>query len=198
MREHFTSGVLIRDALIAGDLALARWNATWLAEREPEPDVASWSPSMTDLRARARQVAEAQDLPAAAAATAELAAECGRCHATNGVSPRFAERDPRVPASGRRPHMLEHQFAAEQMWGGLIGANEAAWKKGAEGLAVAPLGQEEILENASATQRITALAGDVHALGAEGANASTWPQRATVYGRLLATCATCHAETVRR
>jgi cytochrome c553 len=198
MREHFKSGVLIRDALIAGDLALAQWNANWLVEHEPEPDNASWSPSVTDLRARARKIAEAPDLATAAAATAELAAVCGRCHQANGVSPRFALSDVRVPASGVRPHMLEHQWAAEQMWAGLVGANEDTWNKGVTGFAGAPLGQEEIFENASATQHITALAADVHTIGAEGAKAQGWPERANVYGRLLATCATCHVETSRR
>lgn len=198
MRDHFTSGVLVRDALIAGDLALAQWNATWLAEREPEPAIAEWGPSVTELRARARAVAAAPDLERAAAAAADLALECGRCHQANGVSPRFVVADVRVPASGPGPHMLEHQWAAERLWEGLIGANAETWTRGVAELAGAPLGQDEIFPNASATQRITKLAADVHALGAEGGKAQTWPARATVYGRLLATCATCHTETVSR
>lgn len=198
MRDHFTSGVLIRDALIAGDLALAKWNATWLAEHEPDPGIESWSPLMTDLRARARKIVEAPDLATAAAATAGLALECGRCHKANGASPRFVESDPRVAASGPRPHMLEHQWAAERMWEGLIGANETTWNTGVAGLAVAPLGQDEIFANATATQRIAALAAEVHSLGADGGKVQTWSERATVYGHLLATCATCHAETISR
>lgn len=198
MRDHFKSGVLIRDALIAGDLALAQWNATWLAEHEPDPGIESWSPLMTDLRARARKIAEAPDLATAAAATAGLALECGRCHKANGASPRFVESDPRVAASGPRPHMLEHQWAAERMWEGLIGANETTWNRGVTGLAVAPLGQDEIFTNATATERIAALAADVHTLGADGKRVQSWPERATVFGHLLATCATCHAETISR
>lgn len=198
MREHFKAGVLVRDALISGDLALAQWNATWLAEREPEPDIVSWSPSINELRVRARAIAEAPDLAAAATATAELAVECGRCHQVNGASPRLVEDDPRIPASGRRPHMLEHQWAAQRLWDGLIGASAATWNRGAAGLATAPLGQDEILDNATATPRIAALAADVHALGAEGRRAQTWSERATVYGRLLATCATCHAALAPR
>jgi hypothetical protein len=105
MRDHFKAGVLVRDALIAGDLELAKWNAIWLAEREPEPDVTGWSPSMNELRARARRIAEASDVTTACAATADLALECGRCHQANGASPRFVVTDRRVAASGRRPHM---------------------------------------------------------------------------------------------
>jgi hypothetical protein len=193
MQDHFTAVVLVRDALIAGNLELAKWNGSFLAQREPDPAVASWSMYVDHLRERAAELADAPTLAAAAAASAGLALECGRCHAANAATPTFPTVDRRIAASGTRPHMLRHQWAAEQMWDGMIGPSEARWNDGVAELAEAPLGQDEIFANATAAPAIAELAADVHALGEEGRGAKTWDDRAAVYGRLLATCAACHA-----
>jgi len=193
MKDHFTAVVLVRDALIVGNLELAKWNASFLATRERDPAVASWSVYVDHLREQAAKVNDAPSLAAAAAASTELALECGRCHAANGVTPVFPTVDRRVAASGPRPHMLRHQWAAEQMWDALIGPSEQRWYAGVTELAEAPLGQDEIFANASAVPAIAKLAADVHALGDEGRKATTWSDRADVYGRLLATCASCHS-----
>jgi hypothetical protein len=193
MKDHFTAVGLVRDALIVGNLELAKWNASFLAKREPDPAIASWSLYVDHLREQAAKVAEAPTLIAAAAASTELALECGRCHAANSVTPAFASVDRRIPASGTRPHMLRHEWAAEQMWDGLIGPSEARWNAGTSELAEAPLGQDEIFANATATPAIARIATDVHALGAEGRKATTWTERAAIYGRLLASCAACHS-----
>ena len=107
----------------------------------------------------------------------------------------------KLPAHKRQvwnlAHMLRHQWAAEQMWDGLIGPSEARWNDGVTELAEAPLGQDEIFANATATPAIGKLATDVHALAAEGRKATTWDDRAAVYGRLLASCAACHAAIPR-
>ena len=193
MKDHFTAVVLVRDALIVGNLELAKWNASFLATRERDPAVASWSVYVDHLREQAAKVNDAPSLAAAAAASTELALECGRCHAANGVTPVFPTVDRRVAASGPRPHMLRHQWAAEQMWDALIGPSEQRWYAGVTELAEAPLGQDEIFANASAIPAIAKLATDVHALGDEGRKATTWSERANVYGRLIATCASCHS-----
>lgn len=197
MRDHFTAVVLVRDALIAGNLELVRWNATFLAEREPDPSVASWSQYVAQLRERAAKVAGATTLPSAAMASTELALECGRCHAANAATPVFPALDRRVDASGTRPHMLRHQWAAEQMWNGLIGPSEERWNAGVAELAEAPLAPEEIAANATVLPAIAELGEDVHALGAQGSKATTWNERAEIYGRLLATCASCHSGSPR-
>jgi len=193
MQDHFTAVVHVRDALIVGNLELAKWNASFLAQREPDPAVASWSAYVDRLRENAAKVAETATLEAAALASTELVLECGRCHAANGVTPRFPATDERVAASGTRPHMLRHQWAVQQMWDGLIGPSEERWKAGVGELAEAPLGQDEVFSNATAAASIVKRAEDVHALGAEGGKVTSWPDRAAVYGRLLATCAGCHA-----
>jgi hypothetical protein len=193
MKDHFTAVVVIRDALIVGNLELAKWNASFLAKHEPDPAVASWSMYVDQLRERAVKVADAPTLAAATAASTELAVECGCCHAANAVTPVFPTVDRRVAASGARPHMQRHQWAAEQMWDGLIGPSEARWNDGVAELAETPLGQDEIFTNASATPEIAKLATDVHALGAEGRKATSWNERAAIYGRLLTSCAACHS-----
>jgi len=197
MKDHFTAVVLVRDALIVGNLELAKWNASFLAKQEPDPAVASWSLYVDHLREQAARVAEAPTLAAATGASTALALECGRCHAANGVSPSFPAVDRRAAASGPGPHMRRHEWAAEQMWDGLVGPSEERWNDGVRELAEAPLAQEEILANATVAPSIAKLATDVHALGGEGGKATTWDDRAAVYGRLLATCAACHSAIPR-
>ncbi len=193
MKDHFTTVIIIRDALIVGNLKLAKWNASFLAKHESDSALASWIMHVDQLRALATKVADAPSLEVATTASAELAVECGRCHAANAVTPVFPTVDRRVPASGFRPHMQRHQWAAEQMWDGLIGPSETRWNDGVAELAETPLGQDSIFTSASATPEITKLATDVHALGAEGRKATSWNERAAIYGRLLTSCAACHA-----
>lgn len=197
MKDHFTAVVVVRDALIVGNFELAKWNASFLAQKEPDPAVASWSMYVDHLRAKAAKVADAPTLEAAAVASTELALECGRCHAANAVTPVFPTLDRRVAASGTRPHMLRHQWAAEQMWNGLIGPSEEQWNDGVGELAEAPLGQDELFSNATPTPAIVKVATDVHALGEEGRKATTWDARAAIFGRMLSSCATCHSAIPR-
>ena len=197
MKDHFTAVVLVRDALIVGNVELAKWNASFLAQREPDPAVASWSMYVDHLREQAAKVADASTLAAVATASTELALECGRCHAANGITPAFPTVDRRVAASGTRPHMQRHQWAAEQMWDGLIGPSEARWNDGVAELAEAPLGQDELFSNATPTPAIVKVATDVHALGEEGRKATTWDARAAIFGRMLSSCATCHSAIPR-
>ena len=193
MQDHFKAVVLVRDALIAGNVDLTKWNASWIAERQPSPAIQSWSLYVDHLRERALAIVAGKTLDDVAHATASLGVECGNCHAANRVSLTIPRVDQRESASGTRPHMLRHQWAAEQMWIGLVTPSEATWNAGVAELAEAPLGQENILPNASVTPAIVQLAADVHAIGGEGARATTWEERAALYGRLVTTCASCHS-----
>jgi cytochrome c553 len=193
MKDHFTAVVLVREALIAGNVELAKLIVTWLADPGADPGVPTWSPYIDRMRETATALVAATTIDEAGQATAELALACGGCHSAHDVSPPLAALEPPPAASGTRAHMLRHQGAAARMWNGLIGPSEASWQGGVADLAEAPLGEDEIFENASAAPWITELADEVHDLGARGGKAATWDQRAEIYGRLLATCATCHA-----
>jgi len=194
MQEHFDRIVGIRDGLIAGNLEAAKANALWLVEHETDPAVSSWSEYVVDVRQQAAQVVSASDFEPAAAAAAELAKTCGRCHVAHGVSPALGTPEQPVAASGQVPHMRRHQWAADRMWEGLIGPSETRWQAGVEVLAEAPLTSDEIFTNQSAAPWITELAAQVHELGkqARGAPATAWDTRSAVYGRFLSTCARCH------
>jgi len=194
MQAHFDAIVAVRDALIAGSLDEARAKARWIVENEAEPGIASWGQYVAEIRERAAEVVNASGIEAAAAASAELARACGHCHAGHAVPPELGAAEPPPAASGRVPHMLRHQWAAERMWEGLIGPSEARWKTGAAELAEAPLGSTEILAEQSAAPRITELADQVHSLGEQARQipATAWGTRSAMYGRFLSTCAACH------
>jgi mono/diheme cytochrome c family protein len=194
MQAHFDAIVGIRDALIDGNLESAKQKARWIVENDADPGIASWRESVAEIRRWSADLVHASGIQPAAAAGAELARACGRCHAGNGVSPDLGVVEPPLAASGTVPHMRRHHWAAERMWEGLVGPSEARWNAGTAELAVTPLTPDVILAKQSAAPAITDLANEVHALGkqARGIPATAWDTRSAMYARFLSTCAACH------
>jgi hypothetical protein len=84
--------------------------------------------------------------------------------------------------------MALHVYAAYWMGYGLLAPDERAWIRGAEVLATAPL-------DASPENREAEAA--VHALAVRAGTTEGWSARTTLWGELLAECASCHREVAR-
>lgn len=194
MQAHFDAIVRIRDALIAGDIKSAKTAAQWIIDNDQDPGIEAWRESVAEIRQWSRDMVRASKIETAAAAGAELARACGRCHAANGVSPDLgaAKLPPKAP--GLVPDMQRHNWAAERMWEGLIGPSESRWNAGIAELAKAPLTSDTIVATKSADPSIAELAQQVNALGEEarGIPATAWDTRGAIYARYLSTCAACH------
>jgi mono/diheme cytochrome c family protein len=196
MQEHLVRVNAIRDAILASDLESLREPAIWLADHEPLPDTELvYEPFMLALRQQAADIAVATDIEMAAAATARIAVACGNCHRAVSVEPDLGQsKDP--PAwSDLASHMQRHSWAVDRLWEGLIGPSDIAWSRGIRMLADAPLlGVEPAWDDTDATG--DELARRVHELGVDAAAALTPEARITIYKKMLATCAECHASAL--
>jgi hypothetical protein len=191
MHARYEAARRVELAIAFGNLERARAEARSIATLE-EPDVLpAWQPYFGDVRAAARRVDDAKDLVTAAKAAGALGGECARCHLASGAKVKFARQ--LAPTEDRRlaAQMLTHQWAAARMWEGVIGPSDERWLEGARLLAKAPL-------TITAESGELGIADDVARVRmlARRALTAKQPERAELYGELLATCAHCHG-TVR-
>jgi hypothetical protein len=118
---------------------------------------------------------------------------CGDCHRALNRGPQFARAN--QPVSSDQPMtgaMLRHRWAADQMWDGLIGPSDSAWRRGTSALQEEATYTELIRPNVPRGDAMRAMAISIRQLGARGQNESDPEQRAILYGRLLTTCTACH------
>jgi hypothetical protein len=193
MQASFWQALAVRDAVIAGDVVLARKQAALLeAKRFPQlPD--TWRYSVAQMQQSAAEVALAADIDAAAQWTATIAVACGNCHRYSGEVPAFAgRRAPEVAPAEETlaDRMQRHARIADDLWTGLLGS-EAAWRRGANSLNEAPP-QPTSADAASVDEAFALELNQIKALGIQALMARTLERRAVVYGDLIARCAHCH------
>jgi hypothetical protein len=85
--------------------------------------------------------------------------------------------------------MARHRWAADRLWEGLVGGDDAPWQAGLEVLAAAPLRWPELGERKGLARLLQRLAEQARQRGATAGPA----ERATTYGEMAVTCAACHA-----
>ena len=192
MHARFAAAKAIEQSIVTGNLAQVRAQAHSIATLDEPDALPEWTPYLEGVRRSARTLESAEDVVVAAGDAAALARECARCHTAIGAKPAFSA-SPRPDGGKRLQHtMTAHHWAAARMWEGVIGPNDQRWKSGAELLASAPLtitAESSILGIADDVSRIHLLATRAQKLGAQD-------DRVELFGRLLATCAHCHA-TIR-
>ena len=191
MREHFSKGAAIRDAVIRADLAGVREPAKWLADHPQEDLPDSAQPQILEMRRLAAVVAAAKDLPQAARGAARLAAACGACHTAIDVTPTLMAAMPRREDETLAGHMRKHYRAADLLYRGLVVPSEHSWNTGAAALTGDPT-ELELRRGSTARPEIEALAKRLHGLAQEAGKAGDPKARSDVYGRMLETCSDCH------
>lgn len=193
MHGHYRRATEAREALIRGDIEVAREHMRWLAthsEGDALPE--ALQPRLAAMQADAASFAEATTLTEAGQALARTSVRCGECHTESGGG--FHAALPPLPAGDTRvAHMQRHRWAAERMWEGLVTADVEQFAAGTDALHEVPLHEDELPTSEGAPpERLAALSSLVHELGTEAETATDWPARASIYGRYLATCAACH------
>ena len=192
MDEHWEQSTAVRDALIHGDLRRAQKQAGRLADRLPLVIPRAAGISQESVRGRAEAIAQAQDVAAASEQLGYLAQACGECHTSVGVELRLEEAPRPSLEHDLVSEMARHQWAAEQMWMGLVAGQPERFE-----LAVGVLGPATL-----SVSRLDVRVGDgdreagrlerrVHAL-AKVSSAPSQRAQPSLYGQIIATCATCH------
>lgn len=193
MRGHYGRARSAHDALIRADMDQARADMAWLATHEEgEALPENLRPLLAAMQAEAARFAEATTLTEAGTALARTLVHCGTCHSTAGDGPTIAE----VPMPmGEEPadRMRRHRWASDRMFDGLVTANVEMFRSGNAALTSAPLTRDDLPATAPQPEdQVVALTTHVRDLGAEAAAAADDATRASIYGRYLATCGTCH------
>lgn len=191
MGEHFGKLVEVRDALVAGRLEKARPPARALAEHRPEAMPAEWLPFILHMREAAHVVAEAESLERAASGTGALARSCGACHDALDAQIQWIETSPPPAAEDAAAKMRKHRWAADRLWEGVTLPSEEAWLRGVEAFVDLPECSLDPTQEVDRV-RIDRIREQTAALEDEARRAQDLDTRATVYGRLLATCGACH------
>ena len=183
----------IEAALIFGEIEAASASARWLAARPDHPDLPRVILGPTeDIRAFARTLLRSGSIEDAARSASEIAAACGRCHAAAGVVPLPAVTDSLASGSDPAARMSRLAWTVDRMWEAMVAADDERWAGGVSVLEGTSLVQDE-----GPDSREMLLAGRLQELGSE-ARAAIPERRAAVYGRILSTCAGCHALTGSR
>lgn len=192
MHQRFTAAQRLELAVVHGDLDGAHADARELTELDEPEALARWQPYFAGIRDAARQIEATPGIVGAARLTATLGRRCARCHEAIGARIAFPV-EPTPPGDPKLVlQMVRHQWAAEQMWQGLIGPSDARWRAGARALSQAPL---DIVAQAVTPSsdldiddvaRVRLYARRAETTGGQDA-------RADLFGTMLGTCAHCHA-----
>lgn len=190
MQEHWDAGNALQHAMERGDLEAARAAAARIADVGDIPGL-TWdaSPYLREMRLKAEEIRDAADFQEAAAATGTLAASCGRCHGRAEAGPR-PEGTATAPSAGEdtRAHMIQHAWAMDRMWEGLVVPSTDRWRAGARVLAEQPVSAHGV------PSEVALISARVHELGRQALEDRTPAERAARFGALLNDCAGCHAE----
>jgi hypothetical protein len=192
MHARFAAANRMQEAIAFSDLERARAEAHDIAALDESEVSLTWQPYFDSVRDAAHQVELSSNLVDAARLTATLGQRCANCHVA--IAARVAFPVVPRPADGPKPavQMPGHQWAAAQMWHGLIGPSEEHWIAGARALATVRL--------TIVAQSVTPASGlDVDDLARirlyanRALTARPQDARAELFGTLLTTCTHCHA-----
>jgi cytochrome c553 len=196
MPSHFADVLEIHSALISGATGDAQSAARELLAQRPPVMLEEWTPYVYGMEEAARHVAEADNLAAAASAASELVESCGRCHLALGVKLTMTVSDPPPAEGDAAAIMRRHKWAFDRLWEGLVLPSERAWSLGAAAFvdlpycAQAPTAERDDDAVLRAHETLVGLEQTAR-------EAKSWSARAGVYGQMLPTCSTCHAELDR-
>ena len=193
MRQHFDLAMAVHEALVRGELAVARQKASDLAARPDPQDLPdSAAPYLATMRLAAARAAAADQVEDLAAASAAMLATCGDCHRAVGTMPAHA-LPPSPTIGGQVGHMLTHQQAVDLMVQGLTVPSAWLWENGAVALERAPLRKIASAANQKLSKDLLEAEQRVHYLATRARFAADQRSRVYVYGELAQSCATCHS-----
>jgi hypothetical protein len=193
MHENLARVTTMQEAVIRGDVEAAVEPARWIADQQPTAGLpAGQEAVLADLKKSAAVVAEAKDFKNAATATAMVISYCGTCHAAAKVSPSVPEAPKPVADGPLAAHMMEHQWATDLLYEGLVIPSEERWQKGLSAMEGTPLAEKNLPKDAKLTKEVTALEKKVHELAAKAKSATDIGTKVAFYGEYIGGCAGCH------
>ena len=193
MHEQLARVTTMQEAVIRGDIEAAVEPARWIADHQETAGLPAGQESvLVDMKKSAAVVAEAKDFKNAATATAMVISYCGACHAAAKITAAIPEV-PRPAADGPLPaHMIEHQWATDLLYQGLVIPSGQRWEKGLAAMEGTPLTEKDLPKDAKLTQDVAALEKKVHELAAKAKATTDIGMKVAFYGEYIGGCAGCH------
>jgi cytochrome c553 len=189
MRGHLGDLRAIERMLVHGHLADAKALAFMLTKREADPGMAPLAADARQAVEIARGLAAARSIDEALRYEARVAETCAECHLHAQKLPVFpppAVVPPELPTPAAR--MARHQWAADRLWEGLVGAEDDRWRIGLDVLSRTPPPFSPLTDAPALADNLQERARKALAARAT----ETLEERATTYGEILVTCAACH------
>ena len=190
MEEHYVVAIGAHDMLIAGDLERFRTQFDSLSSQElPSNAPEAWRAPHGHMQKAAETAKQAMTLEEAATSMAFVVQACGSCHAANpNRGPVY--RQPSEPeGEDRTAKMKHHQWASERLWEGVTGPSDYAWSRG-----TAALAKSRVFAEGQGTKALLELEQKMRALGEDAKKLTVLADRAKLYGKLLASCGSCHQQ----
>lgn len=193
MPGHFADLLEVHRALIRGSVGDARASAASIVDERPSVMLESWAPYLYATHDAAAAVSAAVDLPTASAAAAELARSCGACHVAQAARlSRTESKPPGIDDADDKAIMRRHEWAFDRLWESLVLPSDTAWQAGVEAFVELPACADDLSgeQDRAAIERARET---VRSYEQAARAAKTLEARAEIYGALLPTCASCHA-----
>jgi hypothetical protein len=192
MHARFTAASRIQQAIAFSDLERARTEAQDIAGLDESDVSLTWQPYFDAVRDAAHQVELSGSVLDAARLTAILGQRCANCHVAIGARVAFPVESRPTDGPKLAVQMPGHQWAAAQMWYGLIGPSDERWIAGARALAT--IRPTNVAQSATPASELDLddLAR-IRLYANRAATALPPDARAELFGTLLTTCTHCHA-----
>ena len=188
MHESFDLVRAIERLLLSGKLDEAKRFATTISQAPDSPAHGAWATHVVAVRDSAAALARVTTVEQGCRAVATLASACAGCHVDTGVAPQFGTFPLPPDKTSVDARMMRHRWAADRLWEGIIGGEDAPWTAGLDVLAAAPLDWAALPERAAFAKTLQQLATT-----ARKQKRATIATRTKAYGEILVTCAGCHA-----
>lgn len=199
MHQHYDDINAIQLAIISGNLVsvrdlAAKARAGFLGEQP-----VGWAPFIERSLASMEMLEVTEDLPMAARLAGTMAGTCGDCHRDQGIE--VVDHEAVAPPREDDPFsdfMIQHRWAADRMWEGIIGPSDSAWQAGAQALATTSLTKEDVGIRLELTQEIETILLQIREDAAAASSTEGAKERQELYGRFLAGCASCHRDMMNQ
>ena len=193
MHEQLARVTTMQEAVIRGDIEAAVEPARWIADHQPTAGLPIGQESvLADMKKQAAVVAEAKDSRNAATATAMVVSYCGTCHAAAKITAAIPEAPRPVADPAVAAHKMDHQWATDLLYQGLVMPSEERWQKGLAAMQGTPLTEKDLPKDAKLTKEIVALEKRVHEMAGKAKTATDLGTKVAFYGEYIGGCAGCH------
>lgn len=194
MQKHFAHAITAKDTILFGDLDVAMTSLRWLAENgASDGGQESWEPHVGRVRRIAQDSLSSKEVEPMAMAVAQIARECGSCHAALGAEPEIPVVKNPPGGEDFKDHMIGHKWALDRMWAGLTTPSNELWVSGAGFLADKPSHIRSLSSYGKNADMAMTFATQVHKLADEALSETQSDRRMAIFGRFLSACAGCHA-----